>query len=318
MVSSALEMETVSCGVCCSTHSRPVTLGRDFEYQTSEDEFRIVECEDCGNMYLNPRPIKDELSRIYPPNYYAYNYDTAIHPLAIKAKHLLDGFKVKGWLRHLPNRSPMFLDVGCGDGRYLRMLHHLGVPKDKLYGVELDEHQIGLLSKEGFHGYCGRVEEAAHRLPADSFELIVLLQVLEHVENPRSMVATLSGLLRDGGVLIIETPNTDSFDFRLFRERYWGGYHFPRHWNLFNLESLRRMVEEHGMAVKEFNFLPAHSFWIFSLHHLIEERWRLPVLARFFDPLKNLFLLALFTGFDMLRASLGFKTSNVQLVAVKK
>ncbi len=318
MVISTLEMEAVSCGVCSSSQARPVTLGRDFEYHTSDDEFQIVECEDCGNMYLNPRPVKDELPRIYPPNYYAYNYDTAIHPLAIQAKRLLDGFKVTGWLKHVANREPLFLDVGCGDGRYLRMLNRLGVPKDNIYGVELDYRQVEALRKEGFHGHCGRVEEAASQLPASSFELIVLLQVLEHVENPQAMVATLSGMLRDGGVLILETPNTDSFDFRLFRHRHWGGYHFPRHWNLFNLSALRRMVEAHGMTVKEFNFLPAHSFWIFSLHHLIEDRWRLPLVARFFDPLRNLFLLSLFTGFDIVRAKLGFKTSNVQVVAVKK
>ena len=317
MATSTLEMEAVNCGVCSSVHARPVTLGRDFEYHTSDDEFQIVECENCGNMYLNPRPVKNELPRIYPPNYYSYNYDSAIHPLAIKAKHLLDGVKVRGWLRHMANRNPVFLDVGCGDGRYLRMLHHLGVPKDKLYGVELDERQIQRLTDEGFHGYCGRVEDASYELPANSFELIVLLQVLEHVENPHSMVATLSGLLCPGGVLILETPNTDSVDFRLFRNRYWGGYHFPRHWNLFNLSALRRMVEQHGMTVKEFNFLPAHSFWIFSLHHLIQDRWRMPRVARFFDPLKNLFLLALFTGFDMVRAKLGFRTSNVQVVAIK-
>src|SRR5262249_53419315 len=187
-------------------------------------------------------------------------------------------------------------------------------PKHKLYGVELDQHQIGRLTDEGFQGYCGRVEDVACQLPENSFELVVVLQVLEHVDNPHSMVATLSGLLCPGGILILETPNTDSVDCSLFRNRYWGGYHFPRHWNLFNLGALERMVEQHGMTVKAFNFLPAHSFWIFSLHHLIEDRWRMPWVARFFDPLRNLFLLAVFTGFDMVRAKLGFRTSNVQVV----
>lgn len=312
-----LQLEDVCCGVCGADIFHPYASGYDYEYHTSANLFHMVECQVCDNVYLNPRPVQEELSAIYPPNYYAYNYDSTIHPIAIRAKGWLDSLKIREWRRNLKTSMPRFLDVGCGDGRYLKMMHKLGIPKSCLYGVELDADQVNKLNQDGFNGFFGRIEDVAKDLPNESFDLIVLLQVLEHVSDPRTMVSTLSNLLRKGGVLIIETPNTSSIDVRLFKASYWGGYHFPRHWNLMNQRTLARLAHEQGLRVEYFNFLPSHSFWIFSFHHLIWDKWKMKWLANLFNPFRNLFLLAFFTGFDLLRARLGFQTSNIQLVALK-
>ncbi|HEY9712710.1 MAG TPA: class I SAM-dependent methyltransferase, partial [Chroococcales cyanobacterium] len=242
-------------------------------------------------------------------------YDQTIHPLALKAKEILDKRKVKQWLSYRRGKELTFLDVGCGNGRYLKMLQALGYDRDKLYGVELSQQQVDRLNQEGYRAFYGRIEEVSQRLPQQSFDLIVILQVLEHVDNPAAVVSTLAQLLRPGGLLIIETPNTESLDLSLFKEKYWGGYHFPRHWNLFNCDNLNLMVEASGLKRRAVNFLPAHTFWIFSFHHLFVDRWHNKFLADLFDPFKNIFLLSVFTGFDIVRAKLGFKTSNVQFIA---
>lgn len=312
-----LRLEFVSCGVCGEDNWRTYAVGKDYEYVTSNDGFQMVECQVCANVYLNPRPVKQELPRIYPSDYYAYNYDSAVNPLARWAKERLDYIKAKSWLERLPTSRFVFLDVGCGNGRYLKMMHQLGVPKDQLYGVEMSTEAIAQLNSEGFHGYEGRIEDVEAELPRDYFDLIILLQVLEHVEDPRSLILSLSRLLKRGGILVIETPNTRSLDVKLFRQSYWGGYHFPRHWNLFNPETLTRLLQEQGLRVKAHRYLPAHSFWIFSFHHLVADAWQCPKLARFFNPLRNVLLLSLFTGFDMVRTRLGFSSSNIQMIAFK-
>jgi SAM-dependent methyltransferase len=315
-----LKLESVWCGVCGSDDRVPYASGKDYEYQTSEDTFQIVKCQVCGNLYLNPRPVREELARIYPPNYYAYNYDTSINPIALKAKEFLDRRKVKTWLKYVEtDRSTLnFLDVGCGNGRYLKMLHRLGVPKSQLYGIEMSQGAIDSLQTEGYKGYYGRLEDIENELPENTFDLIVLLQVIEHVEHPRTTVQSLSRLLRPGGVLVLETPNTQSLDANLFRRGYWGGYHFPRHWNLFDRPTLTRLVTEANLQVKDIQFLPSPAFWILSCHHAIGDKWQKPQLANWFDPLQNLALLGLFTGFDLVLAKLGFATSNIQFVAVKR
>jgi SAM-dependent methyltransferase len=313
----SIKLESVCCGVCGSDNWSFYASGKDYEYHTSDDKFQIVNCKICGNIYLNPRPKKEELSVIYPPNYYSYNFDKSFNSIALQAKDWLDKRKVKQWLSYLKISNPCFLDVGCGDGRYLKILHQLGVSKDKLYGVELSEDPIEYLKEQGFQGYFGRIEDITEELPIKSFDLIVILQVIEHVSDPRTLMKSLAGLLREGGILIVETPNTNSIDMKLFKRSYWGGYHFPRHWNLMNQETLTRLAKDYKLEVKTFNFLPAFSFWIFSFHHLIEDKWGISWLASFFNPFKNLILIALFTGFDIMRAKLGFQTSNIQMILVK-
>lgn len=328
MVRLNLQQEFVPCGVCGSDRWHPYASGQDYEYDTSGDIFQIVQCRQCGHRYLNPRPVTAELPRIYPPHYYAYNYDQAIHPLALRAKDWLDRGKVQGWIgdrhrqphpnrRTSPEKALRVLDVGCGNGRYLKRLHHLGLAKHNLFGVEMNEAAIHQLNDEGFQGYYGRLETVAPELPENSFDVIVLLQVLEHVANPAQIVQILAQLLRPGGRLILETPNIEGWDAQLFNQGYWGGYHFPRHWHLFNRKTLERLFRDAGLDAVHFRSLPSHAFWILSYHHWFKHQLNWPHLARSFNPLQNIALLSVFTSFDLVRGKLGFATSNIQAIAHK-
>jgi hypothetical protein len=63
-----------------------------------------------------------------------------------------------------------------------------------------------------------------------------------------------------------------------------------------------------------------HSFWLYSFHHLLRYNGALPMprLARLFDPLRSKLMLILFTGFDILRRMMGFKTSAMLVLARRK
>jgi 2-polyprenyl-3-methyl-5-hydroxy-6-metoxy-1,4-benzoquinol methylase len=306
----------VGCCVCGPAAADPWAEGRDYEYETTADVFRMVRCRTCGLIYLQPRPSTDDLRTIYPPDYYAYNYDEAVHPFANRVKQWLDERKLQGWLGLCRTRQPWFLDVGCGNGRFLDALRRRGVPAEQLWGIELDDGVVARLRAQGYQARMGPIE-AVTDLPAGRFDLIVLLQVIEHVADPAALVGRLARLLAPGGLLVIETPNVDSLDAALFRRRYWGGYHFPRHWNLFSPVTMGRLLAAHGLQVHRTRYLPAVSFWVYSLHHWVKYGWGRTRLARFFDPFRNLLLQAIFTGFDLARAAAGRRTSNMQVVATR-
>jgi 2-polyprenyl-3-methyl-5-hydroxy-6-metoxy-1,4-benzoquinol methylase len=312
-----LRVVSVACGVCNSETYAPFASGKDYEYNTTADVFHMVRCLSCGNVYLNPRPVAEELGTIYPDNYYSYNYDKAINPIALKAKKSLDQIKARGWLKSVKQPKPVVLDVGCGNGHILELLQSIGIPKTNLFGVEMNEAQMKRLRDDGYQAFNGRIEDVAPLLSDTKFDLILLLQVLEHVEHPATMIDTLSKMLAPGGVLILETPNSQSLDVDLFSKSYWGGYHFPRHFNIFDKNTLHRLVKQNGLDVLSTKYLPAHSFWIFSLHHSISDGWHCDWLARWFDPLQNIPLLAIFTAFDLVRAGCGFKTSNIQVISTR-
>ena len=70
----------------------------------------------------------------------------------------------------------------------------------------------------------GTVEVA--ELEESSYDLVLLIQTIEHVADPRALLRRVRDLLRPGGRLLIVTDNTGSLDFAIFKRRHWGGYHF--------------------------------------------------------------------------------------------
>ena len=92
-----------------------------------------------------------------------------------------------------------------------------------------------------------------------------MLNLIEHVANPRDIFLKAAGHLKDDGVIILKTPNFKSLDARIFRHRSWAGYHTPRHFVLFCRESLSRLADECGLRVERFNYTQGAPFWSISL-----------------------------------------------------
>jgi SAM-dependent methyltransferase len=192
----------------------------------------------------------------------------------------------------------------------------MGVSPDRLYGLELDDRVVERARERGFRVFGERVESAAS-IPDHVIDLATMFHVIEHVADPGVVIRKIAAWLTPGGVLALETPNFDSLDAWLFRSKYWGGYHIPRHWHIFSRPSLTTLLERNGFIVEAVSFQTGHSFWLFSLHHLIRFNRVLPMprVAQLFHPLKSLPMLVLVTLFDTVRAKLGFRTSAMLFVA---
>lgn len=307
------------CPVCGNSGFSQFAVGFDYELLTAANPWRFVRCITCEHVWLNPRPAIAELAVIYPPAYYAYNYGQ-INPVARRAKELLDRRKMRKIVGFFSKskRPRTYLDVGCGDGRFLKLLEGLGVTRDGLYGLELDGGVVDRLRQEGYANvFCDRVEDAA-AVPDGGIDLVTMFHVIEHVDDPAAVVRRIYRWLSPGGVFALETPNLDSLDARLFRRTYWGGYHIPRHWNLFTPGTISRLLAANGLEVKATLFQTGHSFWMYSLHHAARyHRGSRPRIGAFFDPMKSLLGLAAFTGFDLLRGSAGTRTSAMLVICRK-
>jgi len=298
-----MEKINVQCCVCGSSLGDVIARGWDFEYATTKEEYTFKRCVTCGHHYLDPRPSNKDLNRIYPSDYYSYDLNQRVNPLALLVKKTLKKRKIKALLAYVQNDNPCCLDIGCGDGRILNIFEECGVSKDNLYGVEVDNAAVKSINKMGYHGEFGDIEHVHY---ADElFDCIVMFQVLEHVDDPARVFQKVLRLLKPGGIFIIETPNIQSLDARIFRKRYWGGYHFPRHWNLFDKKSLLALASRQGFkAIKLETFICA-VFWIYPFHHYLRECKFPPWVYRFFWPLNNPLLLALATSIDVFLAPLG-------------
>ena len=303
------------CPVCGGPRFAVLAVAFDYELLTCANPWRFVRCADCAHVRLHPRPAVSTLPVIYPPTYYSYNYETGIHPVAVKAKAMLDRRKLRGILAALPRPPRSYCDVGCGSGRFLRQMAGLGVPRERVHGLELDAAVLRPLADEGYRVFAERVEEC-RGIADGSLDLVTMFHVIEHVADPGAVVERVAGWLAPGGIFAVETPNVDSLDARLFARTYWGGYHVPRHWNLFRPETLARLLRDRGLELVATRFETGHSFWMYSFHHWLRYEGRpWPRLARLFDPFRDVALLAAFTALDRARAGLGLRTSAMLVLA---
>jgi hypothetical protein len=147
-----------------------------------------------------------------------------------------------------------------------------------------------------------------------------MFHVIEHVDDPSAIFERVARWLSDGGVFAIETPNIDCFAARIFKKTFWGGYHIPRHWNLFSAGTLTRLCEAAGLEVIKVKYQPGHSFWMYSLHHALRygKRPRPRLATVLFDPFRGFLpFLVMFTVLDKVRAMVGARTGAMLMLARK-
>jgi SAM-dependent methyltransferase len=319
MLKRPIKTVDLKCYICGSTNNLKVAAGVDREYYVSDDVFTVVECQECGLRYLNPRPVVEELGTIYPADYYSYNMDTNPEELGIaqRLRHRVHGRRIRSLLRHLDDREHVdLLDVGCGDGWMLYLFKSADPGRIRTFGVDINPDVCKAAQKRGHTVFCGLFEDVDFDR---QFDVVNLSNVIEHVTDPVAVVKKAAKTLRPGGILILETPNRDSWDARYFVNGTWGSYHIPRHFTFFNPATISKMGALAGFKILETQFTPAPTQWVWTMHNVLLERS--PRLAAIFEPrdcfvagLKPFVLLSFFAVFDWIGLKLTGQTSNMTVV----
>jgi SAM-dependent methyltransferase len=299
--STPLIMENIFCDVCGSDEIRPLAVGEDFEYRTSPDSFLAVQCVGCGLVYLNPRPAMTELDRIYPPDYHAFNFSAGRYGLVYKVRQRLEVKRLLKACQGLPDRARI-LDVGCGDGFHLTLLKKFGNPTWQLEGVDTSERAVAAGSRYGLDIHHGDIQDLS--LPQDSYDLAFMIATIEHVSYPLEVLEAVCQLLKPGGQVVIVTDNTDTLDFKWFQGRHWGGYHFPRHWNLFNPKTMRQLAHAAQLDVVELKTIVSPVNWVYSIRNMLQD-WGAPQWLVNQFSLSTPITLGFFTLFDMVNQCFG-------------
>ncbi len=138
------------------------------------------------------------------------------------------------------------IDVGCSRGHFVRTAADLGFRAE---GVEPAPHIAAAARAAGLSVYSGLLEE--QRFPERSFDAVTMFEVIEHLREPRMLLAECRRTLRPGGVLVLSTGNTASWTVAAMGSR-WDYFDIARdggHISFFNPQSLRRLAAGCGFAV---------------------------------------------------------------------
>lgn len=249
----------VTCPLCGSGQAEPYATAYDVEYYTSDRPFEFHRCPKCDVLFISPM-LHDHLDRIYPPTYYSFSEGPKT--IAEQVKEYMDQRKFGRILTGIKSRDISVLDIGGGTGWLLDLIRSADSRVTSTAVVDIDQAAGRVAEQRGHTYFLGRIEE----YPAEgTFDLVLMLNLIEHVANPKLVLRKAGQLLRPGGRLILKTPNFDSLDARLFRRRSWGGYHTPRHFVIFNRDSLVATCADCGLSPVHFSYTQGAPFWSVSL-----------------------------------------------------
>ena len=289
----------VTCLACASSDVERWADARDVEYKSVPERFTYYRCLACDSLSIDPVPVS-RLSEIYPPSYYSFRPPQ--RGVVYRVKDWLDRRWFRQLTRSVPGAELSALDIGGGNGQQLSSLRAADPRIRRTVVVDFDADAEAAARALGHEYVRGRIEDAAVTGP---FDVILLLNLIEHVADPRRVLEKARSLLAPTGLLVIKTPNHRSVDARLFRNENWGGYHCPRHWVIFTRASFEQMARKVGLRVVQASYTQGAPFWTVSVLGWLDRRhavhitidhpaWTHP----FYAPLA-----ALFAGIDFARGA---------------
>jgi SAM-dependent methyltransferase len=217
---------------------------RDFEYGVEPGRtLDVRQCVACETEFLFPRPDAADLVDFYPPDYHAFNDDHG--RLATRLVHLRAKRRARQYEELLGGRKGSLFDVGTGDCRHFDEL------REELdlhcAGVELQPEVAAAGRARGYDVSVGTLEEMDLTGHEGRYDIVSMNHVLEHVIEPDVVVDRARQLLRPGGHLLGQLPTNSSWEAKAFGRR-WGGYHYPRHLQMFSRAGLERLLQNGGFA----------------------------------------------------------------------
>ncbi len=194
-------VEVELCNVCGSA-SR--------EEWAKSDPIVAYKCGDCGLVYHNLQLNREGRDLFYEDGYFELQNNHEDSIARDKMYEVEIGFLEK----HL--KSGKILDVGCGGGF---LLNKFGESWEK-YGIEFDE-KAAKHAREVFNLNITQGEANEAEFQDNYFDVIVLRGVIEHMADPKTMIAQLVKWLKTGGLIYITaTPNAESLCAELYRDKW--------------------------------------------------------------------------------------------------
>lgn len=234
-------MERTDCIICRIDDTEALFDGRDV-LQEKGESFPVVRCKQCGLVYANPRPDEDKIMGYYSEHDGIVKTSPALVRLYKLEDWLVRPLQSDGFVS-LP-RGSRVLDVGCGYGNFLEEQRRRGM---EVHGLEPSKPRyLHAREKLGLNVVNTTLAEAG--FPPGYFDAIYLVDVVEHLHDPRETLEECYRLLKDHGLLMLSTPDILTVEARI-SGRFWRGYDIPQHLFFFSGTTLRLLLEKSGFRM---------------------------------------------------------------------
>ena len=303
-----VEFEYVTCDQCGSDDTSSIFEGDDY-LKCRTDKFRIVKCNNCSLVYLNPRPTQQTISCFYPEGYLPFTDKK--NGIADRVKSVLIKNDVRRIKKNINRQNLKILEIGCANGSYLSQLEKLG--KFEVTGIELspstanyarNTYKLNVITGTIFDG----------NFQDCSFDVIIMRHVLEHVYNPSETIREIHRILKKDGIFFFIIPNIKSIEVAIFN-KYWPGWDLPRHLYDFSPDSISLMLEKNGFQNIKISYQSIPNNWIRGIKNFYSDQ-KYKKISNIFFSLDNTFLLVSFFPISYV-ASLLHISGRISIIAKK-
>ncbi len=288
------------CPVCGKTDF--VDFIECVDFYASQEKYSLQKCVSCGFVFTQLFPSENEIGRYYEVQDYVSHTDTK-KGIVNYIYHYARGYMLNRKAELVKKESGIstgrLLDYGCGTGYFLNSVTNSGW---SAIGLEKSSQARSLaVSKFSLDVFDPAKIET---LAKNSFDVITLWHVMEHIENLNEMLVRFNALLKPGGKLIVAVPNCKSYDAMHYHE-YWAAYDVPRHLWHFDIETVKCLMQKNGFELMKTMPMPLDAFYI----SMLSEKYKKGSLA---------FVRGMLVGAVAFLSALGDKSKSSSIIYVLK
>ncbi|MBK8576123.1 MAG: class I SAM-dependent methyltransferase [Elusimicrobia bacterium] len=247
------------CPLCGSREEKKLheDVGERFDARLTTDVYggygRIVRCRRCTLAYRNPKESVEEIESAYR---------SAEDPEAMvegECRSINAFLSLRVIREHVPGGR--LLEVGSSLGTFLNAAR----PFFDAIGLE-PSRWAARLARERFQVQVIEDVLRPGLFGPSTFDVVVAIDVVEHVPDPQAALSCLASFLRPGGILYLVTPNISSLSARLLG-RWWWGFR-PAHLTYFSPVTLGRLLSNVGLEVRQcrsYGRVFSYGYWLSRL-----------------------------------------------------
>ena len=230
------------------------------DYSVSKESFTLEYDEDLDMYATVPQPSLEDLPRYYESEDYI-SHTSSQRNLFERVYHMVRSYMLGSKLKLVSQHSRVkgqLLDIGCGTGDFLLRAKNTGW---KVTGIEPNA-QARELAKDKVED----VFDVEHllSLKEQSFDVITLWHVLEHLPKLEEHLEILQRLIKPGGLLVIAVPNFKSYDAQHYKN-YWAAFDVPRHLWHFSKVSIQKLLGRYNFQMQQTKPMWFDSFYVSML-----------------------------------------------------
>lgn len=232
------------------------------DHSVSQETFELLHDKDLDMLITHPQPSLDKLPSYYESVDYISHTD-GNKSLFEKMYQFVKSIALKNKLNLINSESQRgkILDIGAGVGDFLSVAKKDGW---EIIGVEPSEKAKAIAKNKGV-----TFVESLNDLENNSFDVITMWHVLEHVPDLENQIKDLKRLIKPSGTIIIAVPNFNSFDAKYYGS-FWAAYDVPIHLWHFSKTAIKKLFAKENLELQKVLPMKFDSFYV----SLLSEKYK--------------------------------------------